>query len=110
MSEAFAGVFAAAPYLIGLLFNAVVAGVCFYGERETAMRGWRLMGIAAVIRVVMTLARLFVMASLRSMAPTDLGHWLQMLGIADFAVTPITAILTIIGLLQLLDDARRLRR
>jgi hypothetical protein len=100
----------AMPYVIGLTINGALAGICFYGYRETRLRGWRLMAIASVIRLVDGLPRLYAMTLLRSAGPAEYGRWIQRLAVVDFAVTPITAIMTIVGMLLLLDDVRRLVR
>jgi hypothetical protein len=98
------------PYVIGLTINGALAGICFYGYRETRLRGWRLMAIASLIRVADALPRLYAMTLLRSAGPAEYGRWAQRLAVVDFAITPITALLTIAGLLLLLDDVRRLVR
>ncbi|HZS40843.1 MAG TPA: hypothetical protein VFF06_28615 [Polyangia bacterium] len=98
------------PYLIGMIINGVLAGICFYGWSETRLRGWRLMAIASVIRVVDVLPRLYAQTLIRSAGPADFGRWMRNLAVVDLAITPITALLTIGGLLLLLDDVRRLLR
>jgi hypothetical protein len=99
-----------APYLIGLTINGVLAGVCFYGHHETKLRGWRLMAIASVIRVVAVLPRLYAQTLLRNQGVAEYGRWVKALATIDFAITPLAALLTIGGLLLLLDDCRRLVR
>jgi hypothetical protein len=93
------------PFLIGLLVSGFAAGVCFYGWRETRLRGWRMLGSAFVVRFVASLPS----ALMRARLFDGFSDWVAGISLIDFVATALAGLLVIGGLYALVDEYKRLR-
>jgi hypothetical protein len=95
--------------LVGLAINGAIAGVAFYGfQQGRARRGWAMLAAAFTLRAVSALPHAYATWRLTAGATTsEYSRLLMQLGWVDFALTPLSALLIIGGLLALVEESRR---
>jgi hypothetical protein len=109
MGSPIASLMMIAPTVVTLVVQGLAAAVCFWAWRDTQLRGWRLLGFAAAVRILGSLPHFFTLSLFRDGDVHSMTRYYTIIGIGDWAATIVASLLFLGGLYTLADEVRRLR-